>query len=168
MFSDAKNNPGTCFGCKQSITAVDMFSHFEICRGKSMAARHKQHSQAENIFMIRVDMENQFWLFAEVKGSTLLQNLYMFLRSSWFECCGHISPFVIDGKELSGDYMQQTVGDMFVTGDRFHYSHKGTVEGLVIGHVIAVYANQQDKAMQIASQMDVAEERCETCIAEMH
>lgn len=162
------NDLGTCFGCQQAIANSEMLSHFETCRGRSIAARHKQHTESEKVFMMRVDMDNHFWLFAEVKGSTTLQNLYMFLRSSWFECCGHINPFIVEGKELAADYMQKTVGDIFVAGDRFHYEHNGAVAGRVVGSIISVETSDQEKPVQLASRKNVSEERCETCIAETH
>ncbi len=168
MLLENASNVGTCFGCQQSVSPANMLAHFEACRGTSMAARHKHHVEAEKIFMLQVEMDSQFWLFAEVKGSTKLQNLYMFLRSNWFECCGHINPFVIEGKELAADYMQKTVSEVFAAGDRFHYEHNGAVSGKVIGTIVAVQTNHQEKAMQVVSRKNVSEERCETCIAETH
>jgi hypothetical protein len=158
----------TCFGCKQHVDAGGMLSHFVNCSGKPLTRRHDCPAQGEKSFMIRVATDHQFWLYAEARGSTRLENLYMFLRGHWYECCGYINPFMINGCEVSKEDMQKSISDIFSAGDTFRYSNNSDMPTSVSGVITGVHFREAERRAMLAPENESGEEYCEICLTEMN
>jgi hypothetical protein len=167
MLAEQVNNGSTCFGCQQHVDAGQMLSHFENCSGNPLERRHICPAQGERSFMIRVATNNQFWLYAEARGTTRLENLYMFLRGHWYQCCGYINPFLINGKEVPKELMQKSLSDIFAAGDTFRYSNNSDIPTDVVGEITAVHYRELEKKALLGPG-NCIEEHCEICLTEMH
>ena len=70
-----------------------------------------------------------FWLDLEVRADRPLRELDDFLRSTWLECCGHLSRFEIDGARYSvlpdpGERgMDARLGDVLSPGASFTHEY---------------------------------------------
>ena len=61
------------------------------------AEEKNEINKKEKIFLIHVYFNQEFWLYVEINGSAILEDLDYFLRKIWVECCDHRSKFTING-----------------------------------------------------------------------
>ena len=83
---------GQCLICRGSYTATGMTSHMK---------RHILEAGGDRrYYVIRIDagQGSPFWMYVQVKGSSTLQDMDIFLRDVWLECCQHASSFTIDNR----------------------------------------------------------------------
>jgi hypothetical protein len=151
-------NAGTCFVCHETVDIDHAMHHLKICGVTPVALK------TEQVFIIKVSSCNEFWMFVEAAGDTTLKSLYLFLRSNWFECCGHMSEFFVDGASAETDYMDKTLSEMLSFGKTFHYAHTGNLPARVVGEVVAVKSSLKAKDMSLLLRKIIPEERCNTCI----
>jgi hypothetical protein len=161
MLLSPPENTGICFGCDKNIMAENMLAHFEECSGKLNCMHENVYAENETIFLIKVVTDTIFWVYVEAFANSTLAGLYAFLRSNWFECCGHVSPFYLNGKVVAD--MQKTLGEALHTGSHFHYEHNAGVAMAVVGEVICIKQNKGDKNIRLVSRKKISDERCATC-----
>ena len=124
-------NAGNCFICGKTI-------------GKNTGKTHvlKEHGKngTEDCMLIKIEgtYNKNYWLFADILTSASLDDLDIFLRGIWLECCGHMSMFS-KGKHRSGTFTeieQDLKINYFSSGDviDYHYDMGDTTE-LIISFV---------------------------------
>jgi hypothetical protein len=158
MISATLENSGTCFVCQETVDIDYAMHHLQNCGLPRVSLK------TEQVFVIRVITEDKFWMFIEAAGATTLTNLYLFLRNNWFECCGHMSEFIVDGVDSDSNYMDKTLNDMFVYGKKFHYEHNAGEPMRVSGEVVAVRSSLLSNNMNLLLRKIIPEERCDTCL----
>ncbi len=151
-------NSGTCFVCNETIDIDYAMHHLKNCGVTPVVLK------TEQVFVIKVSSGNEFWMFVEASGATTLKNLYLFLRSNWFECCGHMSEFFVDGVDDKTDYMEKNLNEMLSFGKTFHYQHNTGVATRIVGEVVAVKSSLLTKDINLLLRKTIPEERCNTCI----
>ena len=162
MLGNATTNSGTCMLCHQIIIADEAINHLTMC-GVIRPAR-----QAETVLQIKVATGEDYWVFVEAAASTTLHDFYLFLRNNWWECCGHVSAFIIDGLTANKNYMTDTLQQHFTTGTTFHYQHDSGIPVRVTGEVLAVKETVPLKAITLVLRKNLTVEKCESCLANAH
>jgi len=158
MISAVHANMGTCYICHKLIDIDNAARHLKNC------SQTATDVESERVFLLKVATENHFWLFVRANGDATLQNLYMFLRSNWYECCGHMAEFYIGAQACDETDMKKTVQEMLGLGKTFHYEHNSGVAVRVMGEVLEVSAGKiLNKEMQLVLKKNILEERCESC-----
>ncbi len=70
-----------------------------------LAACLRAHGGDEREALILYSFEGaddpRYWLYAEAQANASLRHLDAFLRKIWLECCGHLSAFSADRRELA-------------------------------------------------------------------
>jgi hypothetical protein len=78
-----------------------MIRHLRACpqRTAAIAAAEQNSRATETLYHLRAQdsWRGDFWLNLEMRGSAMLQELDLYLRAIWLECCGHLSQFSIGG-----------------------------------------------------------------------
>ncbi len=179
-----KQSRGVCHYCGRVLAKSGMSRHLKSCekRQAAIAAADQAQGPDEDIYHLRVQDAwwGLYWLHLEMVGSALLEDLDMYLRAIWLECCGHLSAFHLEtawvGPELS---MGSKAGDVFQVGQKIiHLYDFGTTsetEIKVVGvrqgkpttpHPIALMARNQPPEM-ICMQCDQpASWLCMECVYE--
>ena len=78
----------------------------------------------------------------DVRAASRLEDLDMFLRNVWLECCGHMSAFTIQGKAYtSGEKgMNTRLYTVFKPGMEFYYEYDfGTTTALRTGRDVWIF-----------------------------
>ena len=100
-----KQSRGQCTFCGYETTKAGMTKHLASCaQRQAQVASAAQNGRApEPLYHLRMydAYATEFWLDAEVLGSSKLKDIDSYLRAIWLECCGHLSQFSIGG--WSGD-----------------------------------------------------------------
>ena len=94
---------GTCVLCNRSFTKTGMTRHLQSCRennwgGESGSGRRSGRRRQGFHLAIEGFDRPQYWMHLEIAGNAPLMALDHFLRRTWLECCGHMSAFVIRGR----------------------------------------------------------------------
>lgn len=92
-----------------------MVPHLATC-----VASNDKAGPSKPLIVLRIDAayEPRYWVYVEARADARLRQLDSFLRHLWLECCGHMSAFYIDRRELP---MSTIVG--------FAFRHTGTKVG---------------------------------------
>ena len=93
---------GKCYICGESLSKDEMSAHLESCREKHPPrASGKREYDREKVFHLAVEGADlpQYWMHLEAPAVVTLTDLDALLRRVWLECCGHLSQFIIEGKE---------------------------------------------------------------------
>ena len=108
-----------------------MASHVETC-----ATSADTGGASQLLIRLRIDdrYDPGYWIYVEMRADATLQHLDSFLRQLWLECCGHLSAFAVDRRELP---MGTRVGTVFPTaGATFHYEYDFGSTTTLMGHVL--------------------------------
>ncbi len=94
---------GQCGYCERDFAKGGMIRHLTSCprRREVTAASGKRSAKSEKLFHLRIQdaWRVDYWLDVEMSESATLQQLDLYLRAIWLECCGHMSRFSIGGWE---------------------------------------------------------------------
>ncbi len=153
---------GQCVICKEQLSFSLASRHIELCldsfsaaclnKGESFpyakTAKGKGISRHLDQFHVSVWAENsvaRYWLHLLLSEDSTLRDLDKFFRSTWLECCGHLSKFEIRGvnyssssfpdREFDDRSMNVKLGDsLFLkAGDQLKYEYDfGTTTKLEI------------------------------------
>lgn len=156
------SNNGKCLLCKQQVPSRGILKHLGKCLEKEPPTRT---SRKEKVFLIKVYSGKLFWLYVEVNGSSALEKLDAFLRKTWLECCGHMSEFVIDGKEYRSDGgMEKLIHRVFDEGTEFDYTYDFGSTTELQGKVISIRPGKLAKPIRLLARNNLPEEvKCTTC-----
>lgn len=89
---------GICKFCKQIIAGTAMMRHLEACEARKNANESdEKQEKKEKIFLMRASTD-PFFVYFEAKAVSTLEEVDIFLRHLWLECCGHLSAFTIGAR----------------------------------------------------------------------
>ena len=95
-----------------------MGAHLESC-----VATQDAKGAAAPLIALRIHATGapRYWIDVEMRSATKLRHLDAFLRQLWLECCGHLSAFAIDAREVA---MSASVGTALgAIGATFRYEY---------------------------------------------
>lgn len=79
-----------CRVCGYVGTKASMTRHLVTCEKRRAA-----DGKPREVFRLRVSGGGPFWLDIEAAADATLNDIDLFLRGIWLECCGHLSEFTI-------------------------------------------------------------------------
>ncbi len=88
---------GHCLLCERRATKAGMTRHLKSCVSDHAPA---SEGEATELVQLRVEAayDPLYWLDLEIEADGTLEDLDLFLRAEWVECCGHLSAFEISGR----------------------------------------------------------------------
>lgn len=129
---------GTCAFCGREVAAAGVAKHLASCPARQTAIdkaeASKRKPQPLYHFIVRDAVDGTYWLHLEASAATTLQEIDIYLRAIWVDCCGHMSHFVfgttryqelIDGFFALGDQKNITtkIGEVFRPGLKGKYEY---------------------------------------------
>ena len=115
-----KQSRGSCAYCGQEMTKGTVARHLSACpkRQTILDGAERRRVKSETLYHLRVQdsWKSQFWLDLEMRGSSTLKDLDIYLRGIWLECCGHMSQFSVRGWQGQEISMKRKVAEVFKTG----------------------------------------------------
>lgn len=161
---------GKCAKCNGMYSAEQAGAHLLDCALQSDAPSKSTTAG----YIIRISWAEQpgmHWIFATIPKNASLALLDDFLRTTWLECCGHLSEFTIGDRhymshnESGGpsQSMNKQVGQVLLPGSMCEYVYDmGSSTYLEIQVLGEVHACPQ-KQVTILMQNNPPELPCESC-----
>lgn len=165
----------TCQLCGNTYSASGLSRHLHACLPDHRAALQKSTSgKPHDVFYLVVKGYGYFehyWLHLAATAPTTLREVDRFLRTTWLECCGHLSMFEIDGIrfdsypfELSDADMSHRLGEVLSADTTFRYEYDfGTTSELDL-RVADVFALASPKQkIQVLARNEPPDLICQNC-----
>lgn len=89
---------GVCRFCQGEFAKNKMTQHLKSCKAR-FTQKTEQDGQEQRLLHVLVEgkYRPEYWMHLEVSAAATLGDLDYFLRTTWLECCDHLSEFKIDG-----------------------------------------------------------------------
>ena len=155
----------TCLLCRAKDTGNGMTKHLQTCLPKNLEKTLKRRNIKAQPFLhvlVKGNYSPDYWIHLKVSCNAKLKNIDQFLRDIWLECCGHMSSFSYEGKELG---MGRRLGDVLSPGmELLHEYDFGTTTELLI-KVLAVHEGsmQKRKPIEVLARNEPPEIPCDQC-----
>jgi hypothetical protein len=93
---------GPCAFCGKRLTRGGMSRHLRTCAARRAATQAADAKAGKPRTLLHLVAQNRwsgddFWLHLEMRGDAEIDDLDMYLRAIWLECCGHMSRFAEKG-----------------------------------------------------------------------
>lgn len=115
-----KQSRGECQFCGRDLTKGGLTRHFPKCKNyqEAIEKANKKAGKKQPIFHLQIQdsWNNDFWLHLEMSSRGELEDLDVYLRAIWLECCGHLSQFSVGGWSGEEIPMETTVSQIFQKG----------------------------------------------------
>ena len=97
------SSKGSCILCGKSFSKSGISRHLQSCREENRGGEGgsgRTSGRRRQGFHLAVEGRHrpEYWMHLEIAGNAQLLHLDYFLRRQWLECCGHMSNFVIRGR----------------------------------------------------------------------
>ncbi len=135
---------GICFLCNTSHSKGSMARHLETCRIKNpIIPDGKKAPRKTRVFHIAIEgkYSPDYWMHIDTPVNSTLEDIDLFLRHIWLECCGHLSQFTINGEvfnsfsedEEGENEMDLVLSEVLRPGMKFFYEYDfGSSTNLVL------------------------------------
>ena len=191
---------GDCLYCSKSYSVIDMTRHLESCEKRKhfyleMNKKIKKSKESNIVFLLRISSKYypEYWMFAEVDGTSKLKIIDKFLRDTWLECCGHLSMFTIKGQRYESQLdpipdpffnensktMSQSTSSIFQPGINIDYVYDygsstelvlkviSDIPGKIVGKKVKLVARNNELVFKCAKcKKEIATKICAVCIYE--
>lgn len=121
-----KQTKGACAYCDKEMTKGGISKHLGSCKARQAAIEKAEQRKvkSENLYHLRVQdaYRGDYWLNLEMRGSKSLDDLDMYLRYIWLECCGHLSEFSI-GRFMETVGMSRKIDNVFSSTDSLDHTY---------------------------------------------
>lgn len=119
------NTKGMCSGCNKLFAKQSALKHVEKCFSVY------QTKPVKSCYVVKAtDQTKAFWVYLLVPTQHTLEDIDIFLRELWLECCGHLSMFTVNGQRYysicyePGDVpMDVKCSDVVAVGSEFSYEY---------------------------------------------
>jgi hypothetical protein len=109
--AEKPNLKGLCYSCNSEVDKSKMTRHLKYCKQRAAAivaeASAKDTGTAEKTKFFHIVAEGrynpQYWMHIELPAKDDLEDLDIFFRDIWVECCSHLSAFQIGDISYSND-----------------------------------------------------------------
>ncbi|MBS0272639.1 MAG: hypothetical protein JSR85_08355 [Proteobacteria bacterium] len=162
---------GICNKCKQIVSIRAAKSHITKCLNQDI-------EDSFDAFLIKVQWPHKnpiYWLYLSVPFKSKLEDLDLFLREIWLECCSHLSQFIINHKRYSSNFepnsffrfeefsMAIRSEKVLVPGLKFthEYDFGSTTELLL--EVVGLMKTVANKEISVIIQNQEPEFKCISC-----
>jgi hypothetical protein len=162
---------GICNKCKEIISTRATKSHINKCLNQGS-------EDVLDAFLVKVQWPHKnpiYWLYLSVPFKSKLEDLDLFLREIWLDCCSHLSQFTIDYKRYSSHFeanafsrfeefsMSIRSEKVLVPGLKFthEYDFGSTTELLL--EVVGLIKSVHCKEIKVIVQNQEPEFKCASC-----
>lgn len=162
---------GVCNRCSEIVSTRSAKSHITKCLDQVVG-------NSPDAFLVKVQWPHKnpiYWLYLSVPFKSKLEDLDLFLREAWLECCSHLSQFTINHKRYSSDFepnpfspyeefpMSIRSEKVLVPGLKFthEYDFGSTTELLL--EVVELIKAVASKEIRVIIQNQEPEFQCVTC-----
>ena len=171
---------GTCVLCNRSFAKTGMTRHLQSCQENNRGgeggsgSRPGRKRQGFHLAIEGLDRP-QYWMHLEIAGNAPLMALDHFLRRTWLECCGHMSAFVIRGRnhfledrgiwaDLYDLDMEVTLKETLRPGMRFLHEYDfGSTTELALRVLSEGNISADHRGIRLLAQNDPPEIPCVKC-----
>jgi len=171
-----KTTEGVCRSCLKRFSGRAMGRHLLACKAKKQADEEAAASvkTQETIYHIRISCYRIFWLHIEMPAAATLDDLDLFLRGIWLECCGHLSEFTIHGERYAAP-MEDDWGGMASKStdvsldrvlhvkDKFEHVYDFGSSTYLEGQIVAKRTGVLEDTVSILARNNLPEFACEDC-----
>lgn len=160
-------NEGKCFVCGERVSHMAATKHMGTCLEKASL----KEKQDQEIYLIKVSGGSPFWMYLEVQSKATLEDIDLFLRRRWLECCGHLSAFDIQGTQYVSDpdggekSLNCAVSKIFQPGMRWTYEYDFGDTTELEGAVISVRTGHIAEMVRRVARNYMPHFTCEDCDA---
>lgn len=161
---------GICNRCKEIVSTRAAKGHINKCLNQS--------GDSLDAFLIKVQWPHKnpiYWLYLSMSFKSKLEDLDLFLREIWLDCCSHLSQFTIDHKKYSS-YFEPSPFSWFEEFSMSIRSEKVLVPGLKFTHeydfgsttellleVVGLIKAVVSKEIKVIVQNQEPEFKCASC-----
>lgn len=151
---------GTCARCGHQATKTKMATHLAAC----LQAHGGDDREALILYRFEGADDARYWLYAEARANASLKHLDAFLRKVWLECCGHLSAFSADRRELP---MSAVAGRAFgVPGTKIGYEYDFGSTTTLSGQAVSLHHGPKGReVVRLVARNAPLEESCSQCEA---
>jgi len=161
---------GECIGCKKMYAGAHAGQHLLKCEDiKDFLDIQAPSGQGYMLKVACAHQPNIYWMFITVPANAKLSYLDSFLRTTWLECCGHLSAFAIQGisycisTDMGERSMEKKVDKIFFPGLSFKYTYDfGSSTDLQMKVIDTVEACSS-KEINVLMQNEAPVFKCEIC-----
>ena len=164
---------GKCRFCERAFTNSGMARHLGTCkeREKRRSACPSPESRSYHI-AVKGRYQPEYWMHLDVRGDATLRDLDAFLRTTWLECCGHLSAFTIAGEQYmpnadidpDSQSMDVAVEEVLRPGMDFRHEYDfGTTTDLSLKVVAQWEGGRPDEPVELLARNDAPAIPCESC-----
>lgn len=168
-----KKTRGQCYFCNASYTRTGMRKHLMKCDKRAKSTLLSQQSKRD-LFLLEIcgGYKGSHWLFVELSTTSTLNDLDIYLRGIWLECCGHLSRFIINGSSYGSDNtedccqykMKKKLKDMIYPGlDFYHEYDFGSTTKLTLFVVDKRYGMLETRKLTQIARNEPPVFRCNIC-----
>ena len=170
---------GNCQFCGKAYTRWGMTRHLEMCAQRASANEFdaKGSGKRQKIFhlLIKDVWTSDYWLHLEIAGQATLDQLDLYLRAIWLECCGHLSHFLINeiyyDRHTEIDWaiaetrrMSTRIADAFELKTEAEYKYDfGTPSKLLISALTVRSGNWSGKPIRMLARNNPPTMKCTAC-----
>lgn len=98
-----------CQFCKKSFGCKQIFLHYAGCIAEKYREEYAGHYVVS--FLSRGLCNKLYYIYAIINPKTTFATIDNYLRNKWLKCCGHISNFVCEKKQISKRATFKTYAD---------------------------------------------------------
>jgi hypothetical protein len=150
---------GSCALCGHGASKAKLVAHLATC-----VAAHDKPGPAQSLLLLHIEAvrDARYWLLVEARGNATLAQLDAFLRDIWVECCGHLSAFVVDRREI---VMRATAAATFgLPGSEFEYEYDFGSTTALAGQVLSTRQGSIGRTpLRLLARNDSLRESCAEC-----
>jgi len=98
-----------CQLCKKSFGCKQIYVHYAVCIAEKYTQEYSGHYVVS--FLSRGMCNNQYYIYAIINPKTTFATIDNYLRNKWLNCCGHLSNFECEKKQISKRATFKTYAD---------------------------------------------------------
>lgn len=119
---------GKCYSCGNIYSGRGLTRHIKSCKDLQNKLQSEQGEDIYFMLRIRGKYNKSFFLYLDIKGEAIFDELDQFLRDIWLECCNHLSDIRINDKVItfpseSYQYQEFKLIDLLDLGSFFTYRY---------------------------------------------
>ena len=171
---------GSCMLCGRPFSKQGMSRHLQSCREENRGGdggSPRRPGRRRQGFHLAVEgrFRPQYWLHLEIAGNAPLYALDHYLRNTWLECCGHLSAFVIRGRnhfledrdiwaDLDDRDMEVSLSEVLRQGTRFVHEYDfGSITELALRVVSQGNISVDHRGIRLLARNDPPTIPCVKC-----
>ncbi len=183
MGTQGKTRPaskGKCNLCGGTFKKSGMTKHLTSCiqreRAPHVSSPAKNQPEVKTLHLV---VEGRYrpgyWMHLGARSDATLEDLDIFLRNAWLECCGHMSAFTIEGREYASsglfgelldwqESMDIALGEALTPGMKFEHEYDfGTTTHLKLKVVGEHEGHAEDEWIRLLARNDPPSISCQSC-----